>query len=414
MKIKVKKTDYEKFLQIEPYPKKNPCKQSYLLKKLVEFIARKDLKMCKFHADFHDMDKLGDEPALILMNHSSFIDLEIAFKLFKDRRFNIVATDDGFVGKEVLLRKLGCIPTLKFISDPVLVKHMIYAVKTLRQSILMYPEASYSFDGTATALPKSIGKCIKLLNIPVVIVNTHGAFLRDPLYNNLQIRNVEVSADVTYVLSKEDIKSMRPDEILSKVDKYFDFDNFKEQYEKKIYVKEAFRADFLNRILYKCTECGSEGNTLGKGTSFTCKSCGMTAELSELGRLRGSKLKFSHIPDWYKWQRECVREEIKNGTYEIKEEVKIYGLRDLKALYELGDGVLTHNCNGFELKMNNETIFSLSPKMQYSLYSDYYWYELGDSICIGDDKSRFYCIIKSERDVVAKARIAQEEMFTIL
>jgi hypothetical protein len=30
-------------------------------------------------------------------------------------------------------------------------------------SVLMLPEASYSFDGTATPLPESLGKCIKLL-----------------------------------------------------------------------------------------------------------------------------------------------------------------------------------------------------------------------------------------------------------
>ena len=43
----------------------------------------------------------------------------------------------------------------------------------------MYPEASYSFDGTATPLPDSLGKCVKLLNIPVVMIKTYGAFARD-------------------------------------------------------------------------------------------------------------------------------------------------------------------------------------------------------------------------------------------
>ena len=38
----------------------------------------------------------------------------------------------------------------------------------------MYPEASYSFDGTATPLPESLGKLVKKLGIPVVaIVDTN-------------------------------------------------------------------------------------------------------------------------------------------------------------------------------------------------------------------------------------------------
>ena len=54
----------------------------------------------------------------------------------------------------------------------------------------MYPEASYSFDGTATVIPASLGKFIQLLNMPVIMIKTYGAFLHDPLYNGLQLRKV--------------------------------------------------------------------------------------------------------------------------------------------------------------------------------------------------------------------------------
>ncbi|MBR6351059.1 MAG: hypothetical protein IKR93_01890, partial [Firmicutes bacterium] len=52
------------------------------------------------------------------------------------------------------------------------------------------------------------------------------------------------------------------------------------------------------------------------------------------------------------------------------------------------------------------------PGESYSLYSDYYWYELGDMICIGDNEMQFYCFPKTPVPVV-KARIAAEEMFKI-
>ena len=81
---------------------------------------------------------------------------------------------------------------------------MVYTVKELKSSILIYPEASYSFDGTPTPLPDSIGKCLKLL-VLVVVIRTHGAFARDPLYNCLQLRKVKVSAEMKYLLSPEDI-----------------------------------------------------------------------------------------------------------------------------------------------------------------------------------------------------------------
>ena len=64
------------------------------------------------------MERLGKkQPCLILMNHSSFIDLEIASTILFPRPFNIVCTTDGFVGKNWLMRLLGCIPTKKFMQD---------------------------------------------------------------------------------------------------------------------------------------------------------------------------------------------------------------------------------------------------------------------------------------------------------
>lgn len=38
---------------------------------------------------------------------------------------------------------------------------MIYCLKDLKSSVLMYPEASYSFDGTCTALPRKMGVLLK-------------------------------------------------------------------------------------------------------------------------------------------------------------------------------------------------------------------------------------------------------------
>lgn len=105
------------------------------------------------------MEKLGrHESCLILMNHSCFLDLETAESIFYPRPLNVVCTSDGFVGKNWLMLHIGCIPTNKFVSDFVLVKQIKYALTKLRTSVLMFPEASYSFDETATTLPESLGK----------------------------------------------------------------------------------------------------------------------------------------------------------------------------------------------------------------------------------------------------------------
>ena len=147
------------------------------------------------------MDKLKrKEPCLILMNHCCFLDLEIASSVLYPKTINIVTTTDAFVDKAWLMRQLGCIPINKFSTNPQVVKECIRLVKKKNSSILMYPEAGYSFDGTATTMASTIGKFVKMLNVPLVTIITHGAFLRQPLYNNLRKRKIKVTADVEYVL----------------------------------------------------------------------------------------------------------------------------------------------------------------------------------------------------------------------
>ena len=159
MKIKVKQASYDEMLLKTRKKEKKPLRPNIFFRTLLKLVSLPDLIATRFHCNKIGMEKLGRrENALFLMNHSSFIDLEIAASVLYPRRFNIVCTTDGFVGKRWLMRQLGCIPTQKFVFDISLVRNMIYAAHGLHNSILMYPEAGYCLDGTAVTLPKSLGK----------------------------------------------------------------------------------------------------------------------------------------------------------------------------------------------------------------------------------------------------------------
>ena len=168
------------------------------------------------------------------MNHSSFLDMKLAFRIFFPKRLSIVCTTDAYIGKSLIIRLLGCIPTNKFVTDVTLIGDMLHAIKKNKASILMYPEAGYSFDGCATALPPRLGILVKKLNVPVVTVITKGAFLRDPLYNCLQKRRVNVSAEVKCILTPEEIKEKSSKEITELINKQFTFDEFARQQSEKI------------------------------------------------------------------------------------------------------------------------------------------------------------------------------------
>ena len=414
MKIKTKRLPYEQVMALPRSKHRDPLKPLFLLQLVVRVLAIFDLFPTKFTFKTHGMEKIKkDEPCLILMNHSSFIDLKIASRIFFPKRYGIVCTSDGFVGKNWLMRLLGCIPTQKFVSDISLIRDMEYLLKKKKVSVLMYPEASYSFDGTATPLPRKMGVLLKKLNVPVVTVITQGAFARDPLYNCLQKRKVTVRADVTCLATPEELKQMTVAELDARLDAAFAFDNFRYQQENKISVDEPFRADGLNRILYRCPHCHTEGQTVGEGVTLTCKNCGKVYTLDEYGYLQAEDAAFTHIPDWYAWQRDLVRKELEEGTYRLEKDVEIGILVNTKALYMVGEGKLIHDENGFRLcGCDGKLQYQQGPLACYSLYSDYYWYEIGDVICIGNHDALYYCFPKGG-DVVAKTRLAAEELYKL-
>ena len=150
----------------------------------------------------------------------------------------------------------------------------------------------------------------------------------------------------------------------------------------------------------------------GKGIRLTCHACGQVHEMDEYGQLHrtGGETKFPHIPDWYDWQRAQVRAALENGSYRLDTDVSIGMMVDHKALYMVGDGRLIHDENGFRLTGEDGLDYSQSPVAGHTLYSDYYFYEIGDMIGIGDNEFSYFCFPK--RNVsVAKARLAVEELY---
>jgi len=416
MKIKTVKKSYDEVMALPRVEHKKPGKPWFLLSSLIRVLAVKDLMATKFSYTIEGADKLPKGPCLILMNHSSFIDLKIVSKILYPRPYSIVCTTDGFVGKSWLMKRIGCIPTQKYVSDLNLIRDMKYALHENKVSVLMYPEAGYSFDGCATAIPEKLGKLLKMLNVPVVMITAYGAFARDPLYNGLQLRKVKVSATVKCLLTPTEIEEKSVEELDSVLKEVFTFDNFKWQYDNKIEILEKFRADGLERILYKCSECGSEGKMEGKGTELYCRACGKQHHLDVLGRLKATEgeTRFPHIPDWYRWQRECVKEELLSGKYSLETDVKIGMMVDYKALYMVGEGTLTHDPErGFTLEgCDGKLKYEQKPLSSFGLCADYFWYEIGDMICIGNRDALYYCFPKKE-GIVTKTRLAAEEIYKI-
>lgn len=420
MKTSVKHMDYDKVTSIPRYQHKSPKKPNFFWRILIRILTIFGMAGTKFKYEVEGLEELKKEPCLILMNHSCFLDMQIAHRILFPKHFCIVCTSDAFVGMggfmSWLMRQIGCFPTQKFVTDLGLISDMNYALKTLKTSILMYPEASYSFDGTATALPRKMGVILKKFDVPVVMIETFGAFSRNPLYNELKVRkSVPVSAKARCLFTQDQVRNLSVKELSDGLDEAFGFDHFKWQAEQGIEIHDDTRADGLERILYKCPHCGTEGQTKGSGIHLTCHACGKTYELTPIGKLKAldGETEFPHIPDWFAWEREQVKQDILDGKYLLDTDVDIAMLVDFQHIYMVGSGHLTHDLGGFTLTgCDGRLHYNQKPLNCYGLYADYYWYEIADTICIGNNEYLYYCFPKSATPV-AKARLATEEMYKL-
>ena len=414
MKISVKEMTYEQMLKQPRLQHKKPMMPQMWLATLVRLLCIPTLKQTKFSYTTERMELVKDQPCLILMNHSSFTDMKLAFGIFYPKKLGIVTSVDamsGILGK--LMRLLGCTPTHKYVADMTLISDIKYMLKNNKTSVLMYPEAGYSFDGCATTMPSRLGLLMKRLGVPVVTVITQGAFHRDPLYNMLQIRDVKVSAHVKCIATAEEVKEKSVEELDALLAESFAFDNFAWQRDNRISIDVPFRADGLHRILYKCPHCGAENQMEGKGVGLVCHACGKTWTMDEYGQMSANDgdTEYAHIPDWYKWQRACVREELENGTYKLDTEVEIAVQVNLDGVCKIGTGRLTHDEDGFCLVgAEGKLDYRQGPTFSHTLYADYYWYEIGDVIGIGDNEFSYFCFPKDNVSVT-KTRLATEELY---
>lgn len=157
------------------------------------------------------------------------------------------------------------------------------------------------------------------------------------------------------------------------------------------------------------------GPDRGQGHRFPVPELRKAYTLTPAGELEAEdgNTPFPHIPDYYAWERAQVRQELLEGAYRLETDVDIAMLMDYRHIYKVGTGHLVHDRTGFTLTgCGGRLRYTQKPTSSYSLYADYYWYELGDIICIGDNRTLYYCFPR-DGTPVAKARLAAEELYKL-
>jgi 1-acyl-sn-glycerol-3-phosphate acyltransferase len=356
-------------------------------------------------------------PYLILSTHASFMDFPMLVRGIMPRTTGWVMSVEEFRRGDWLMYGIGGIPKRKFTHDMVTAKHMLRYLRTQKHSVALYPEARFELAGINERLDGALGKLRKHAKVPVVMLKAYGNFINSPQWSKHPYRGIRQEAHIFQLFTPEQLEQLSADEIQAKIEQAFEKDEYAWQVEKGYHTKCKKRADGLYKILYKCPACGVEFKTKSAGTKLWCEHCGAEWEMDTLSRLKGVNTDkgFSHIPDWYRWEREEVRKEVLSGEYHFEDDVRVEDYCSTPVGFvAVGEAHVTHDENGFTFKGTVDgKPFELNKPVSsmYSVHVEYDFLNRGDAFDIAVDHTTYFMFLKTAENYLTKMHFATEELY---
>lgn len=359
-------------------------------------------------------------PYLILCNHASFIDFPLVVKAIFPHRCSWVISVEEFIGRNWLMRGIGGIYKRKFTQDMSVVKHILLVLTRQKISCTIYPEARYSLAGINEQIDGALGKLAKKAGCPVVIGISKGNFLRSPQWCKHPYRKLPIEAEFRQIVTREEVKRLSADEIQERIEEAFVYDDYAYQRDNKIAIDSVFRAQNIHRILYQCPVCGREFTTTSRGTKIWCRECRASWEMDVYGQLHrenGEDI-FTHVPDWYRWERENVKNEILRGEYSFKDSARLERIVNTSEGFRvIGNVELTHDYNGFtmtgELESGQSFEFHRSVASMRSVHIEYDFKGRGDALDLCTLSDTYFVFPLTAENCLTKLHFATEELYKL-
>ncbi len=244
------------------------------------------------------------EPFLILGNHSQVYD---PFFVSAAAKVHIRWVAGAYLFKLYGLKTLlggwvGGISKQQGRSDLHTIRTISEALKR-GENVGLFPEGTRTWDGESVGFDESTAKLIKILKVPLIIVNLEGIYATKPRWADKK----RVGSPIIRVLpplSKEAIATMTKGELYTYLVKNLSFSFSSWQRKNRTPFKGKAQAQGLQRVLYLCPGCGSFSTLETKKDLITCTKCSMTARLDaydQLTTLQGDN-PFTDVPQWHDWE----------------------------------------------------------------------------------------------------------------
>ena len=242
-------------------------------------------------------------PAIVVATHTCDVDhILSAMTLYPVRPTYIVSEHFMHIKSSARLLKLMHVITKKMFTPDVSTIRNILRAKKENAVIVIFPEGRLSCYGRTLPVADGTAELIKKLGVDLYVWKAEGAYLTFPKWRlKGDDRRGRINASVKLLLSADEVAERSTDEIKSITEQAIYNDD--ELAMSGVEYKSDTMAEGVERVLFKCPVCLSEGKITSEGDHIRCE-CGLDATLDTYYKLHGAP--FASVNEWFEWQQNSI------------------------------------------------------------------------------------------------------------
>lgn len=251
-------------------------------------------------------EKKTPKGALIFCNHTTVLDpfmMAISFK----RPIYYMMNDDlftlGFLSS-VIRFLVNPVPKSKSKSDLNAVRTTFKVLKE-GGTVGIFPEGNRTLSGDNWEIDDSAAKLAKAAKVPLVLYKIKGGYGSDPRWGG-GVRKGRMTGEIVKIIYPEQLEKTSVKEVMEEITEGLKTEDLSLGWK----FKSKKRAEFLERSLYCCPNCGALNGVYTAGKNIFCKQCDFIAEYTEdlkIKKIRG-ELFGNTTSEWFTAQKVKLKE----------------------------------------------------------------------------------------------------------
>jgi len=214
--------------------------------------------------------------------------------------------------------------------------------------------------------------------VPIITAKMKGAYAFDPRWAR-PLRRSRMEIDYSIAINKQQLQELNSEEVMKIINADLAHDDIAYAREQHLIIKSNHRAEYIERMLFQCTQCKSFTGFNSTGNSFSCNVCTYKIEIEPSGFfISTNAVLFDNPRDWFEWQNKNFVKHIASAL-QIPSNNPLFEAESMEVHEAIGDGKMIRkgigkvsfyqdrievSCSNCNRSLAHSDITSLSPQFK--------------------------------------------------